>query len=74
MQIFYIIFFFSFLDTCNSKDDIVLNLLKQYKGNEEIYKSTIHKLQENNRELLNQILDLKEENVMVLGDNNKKSA
>ncbi|XP_018573293.1 myosin-11-like [Anoplophora glabripennis] len=57
----------------NSKDEVVLKLLRQYKDNEEIYKATIHKLQENNRELLSEIVNLKEENTVTLGDDNKQN-
>ncbi|KAJ8926327.1 hypothetical protein NQ314_021312 [Rhamnusium bicolor] len=48
-------------DSHSSKDDVALKLLRKYKTNEEIYKSTIQTLQENNKDLMNEILDLKEE-------------
>ncbi|XP_023026550.1 uncharacterized protein isoform X3 [Leptinotarsa decemlineata] len=44
-----------------SRDDVTLKLLGKYKCNEEIYKSTIQQLQENNKELLREVMDLREE-------------
>ncbi|KAJ8975235.1 hypothetical protein NQ317_013982 [Molorchus minor] len=54
-----------------SKDDIVLELLRKYKTNEEIFQSTIKRLQENNRELLNEILDMKSQQILDTCSNNQ---
>ncbi|KAG5874798.1 hypothetical protein JTB14_012434 [Gonioctena quinquepunctata] len=45
----------------HSNDEVTLKLLGKYKRNEEIYKNTIQKLQDNNKELLKEVLDLREE-------------
>lgn len=37
-----------------------MQMLGNYRKNEEIYKSTIQKLQENNQNLIEEILQLKE--------------
>ncbi|XP_030767692.1 afadin- and alpha-actinin-binding protein-like [Sitophilus oryzae] len=50
--------------TDSSRNSVALSLLKKYRVNEEIYKTTIKKLQENNRELLEEVLNLKEELVL----------
>lgn len=47
-------------DVSASKDEILLQMLGKYRKNEEIYKSTIHKLQENNQNLMEEILHLKQ--------------
>ncbi|XP_066260190.1 paramyosin, long form-like isoform X2 [Euwallacea similis] len=49
-------------------NEIALTLLKKHKANEEIYKSTIKALQENTRQLLDEILYLKEEMVLCKAD------
>ncbi|XP_019874212.1 ELKS/Rab6-interacting/CAST family member 1 [Aethina tumida] len=48
------------IGTFYSQDTIVSQLLKNYKKNEELYKSTIKKLQQNNNALLQEIADLKD--------------
>ncbi|KAJ8938636.1 hypothetical protein NQ318_015935 [Aromia moschata] len=47
------------LNTHVTRDDVTLQLIKKYKSNEEVFKNTIQKLQENNKYLLNEIIDLK---------------
>lgn len=47
------------INTTHSKDEVLLKIIAKYKANEEIYKETIHKLQENNRQLLEEVIDLK---------------
>lgn len=46
--------------TFYSQDTIVSQLLTNYKKNEELYKSTIKKLQQNNNALLQEIAHLKD--------------
>lgn len=50
----------SISDIHTSKDEVVMEMLGKYRRNEEIYKSTIKKLQENNQKLMEEILQLKE--------------
>lgn len=45
--------------TPHSKDDILLKFLGKYRKNEEIYKTTIQELEENNRQLVRQIVEMK---------------
>lgn len=55
--------------TKNSTNDVALKVIKKYKVNEEIYKTTITKLQENNRDLLDELLNLKEELILCNSKN-----
>lgn len=50
--------------THSSRNEVALKLLRKHKINEEIYKSTIKTLQDNNREMLGEILSLKEELIL----------
>ncbi|CAH1179112.1 unnamed protein product [Phaedon cochleariae] len=49
------------LNIYQSKDQVVLKLLGKYKSNEDIFKSTIQKLQGNNKELLHEVFSLREQ-------------
>lgn len=53
-----------------SRDAIFVGTMEKYKRNEEIYKDTIRKLQENNEQLLEEILNLKQEVLTVLCKDN----
>ncbi|ERL84607.1 hypothetical protein D910_02035 [Dendroctonus ponderosae] len=55
-----------------TKNELALKLLKKHKVDEGIYKSTIHTLQERNRELRDQMLNLKED--IILARAHKSSA
>lgn len=44
-----------------SKEDKYLKILQNYKHNEDVYKNTLEKLEENNIEIMNEILNLKKE-------------
>ncbi|KAF5278066.1 hypothetical protein FQA39_LY18392 [Lamprigera yunnana] len=48
------------------QDDVITSRINTYKQNEEAYKEVILKLQDNNRGLLEEILNLKEEIVLSL--------
>lgn len=50
----------SISDAGNSKDEALMQILGKYRKNEEIYKGTIQKLQENNQDLIEEIIHLKE--------------
>ncbi|KAF5287043.1 hypothetical protein FQR65_LT12344 [Abscondita terminalis] len=50
----------------SSESDIIASTITKYKRNEEIYKDIIEKLQDNNKGLLEEILNLKEEVVLAL--------
>lgn len=51
----------SFLGKYFSKDDNYLKILNQYKSQEEKYKETIEKLEENNKTIVSEVLNLKEQ-------------
>ncbi|KAF7272520.1 uncharacterized protein LOC143198954 [Rhynchophorus ferrugineus] len=53
----------------SSRNNIALALLKKYRVNEEVYHTTIKKLQDNNRELLEEVLSLKEELILKESEN-----
>ncbi|XP_056648600.1 uncharacterized protein LOC130453036 [Diorhabda sublineata] len=47
------------LVTPHSKDEILLKFLAKYRKNEDIYKTTIQELEENNRQLVKKIVEMK---------------
>ncbi|XP_008190814.2 uncharacterized protein LOC103312292 [Tribolium castaneum] len=49
------------IDKYFSKEDRFLKILKKHKQTEEVYKSALQKLEDNNTEIMNEILNLKEE-------------
>ncbi|XP_044269978.1 uncharacterized protein PFB0765w-like [Tribolium madens] len=49
------------IDKYFSKEDKFLKILKKHKQTEEVYKSALQKLEDNNTEIMNEILNLKEE-------------
>lgn len=49
------------LDTKTSKNDAITKMITKYKNNEEIYLKTIQQLQDNNKELLEELLTMREE-------------
>ncbi|KAL1516930.1 hypothetical protein ABEB36_000761 [Hypothenemus hampei] len=53
------------LNSKKSTNEIALQLLKKYKVNEKVYKSTIKTLQQNNEGLLNEVLNVKEELILT---------
>lgn len=53
-----------------SRDDATVEMLHKYKAKEEIYLDTINKLQQNNEQLLNEVLSLKEEVIIALCNTN----
>lgn len=53
----------SFRKFISGSKDVLMQMLGKYRKNEEIYKNTIQKLQQNNQNLMEKILQLKEENI-----------
>lgn len=62
------------LGSYKSRDGIVTDVIQNYKLREEIYEDTISKLQEGNRGLLEEILNLKEEIVTIIRERNCSSS
>ncbi|XP_060519928.1 uncharacterized protein LOC132698084 [Cylas formicarius] len=57
------------ISTPSSTNEVALKLLQKHRNREDIYKGTIKKLQETNRDLLDEIFSMKEE--LVLCDTKK---